>query len=55
MSEFQPGKPQDEYKVPGTQIITLVKKPVEKPQKAQFFPRIKISPVDKIIKESNEN
>lgn len=51
LSKFEPGKPQDEYKEPGTQIITLVQKPT---QKAVFIPRLKRNPVDEIVNEQNQ-
>lgn len=52
LSKYEPGKPQDEYKQPGTQIITLIKKP-EVTQKAIFIPRIPLRPIDQI--NSSEN
>lgn len=50
LSEYEAGTPRDESTNPGTQIITLIKKP-DSIQKAIFIPRIKVSPVDKITKE----
>lgn len=52
LSEYESGKPSDEYKQPGTQIVTLVKKP-ETTQKAVFIPRRKLSPIEE-INSSNE-
>lgn len=50
LSAYEAGKPQDEYKQAGTEIITLVKKPQNK-QKALFIPRIKEDPVKRLIEE----
>ena len=52
LSEFEPGQPNEEYKIPGTLISMIVKKPK---QEAKFFPRIVVSPADKIINEQNDN
>lgn len=54
LSEYQAGAPQDEYKEPGTQIVTLVKKPPQIKQDAMFIPRVRISPAEAIINESTE-
>lgn len=54
LSEYQAGKPTDEYKEPGTQIITLTKKPDQTKQEAKFFPRIRITAAEKIINEPTE-
>lgn len=48
LSEYEVGAPQDEYKIPGTQIITLVKKPK---QDAVFIPKVSIDPVKNITEE----
>lgn len=47
LSEYQAGAPQDEYKIPGTQIITLTKKP-ESHRSATFIPRTPTKPIDRI-------
>ncbi len=52
LSAYEPGQPQDEYKEPGTQLSMIVKKPEK--QKAQFIPRIKEKPIDKINSIANE-
>jgi hypothetical protein len=46
LSEFESGKPTDEYKIPGTEIVTLVKKP------AVFIPYQKRTPAEEIISET---
>ena len=48
LSEYEAGAPQDEYKQPGTQIVTLIKKPQPSQEKAMFIPRIKQSNIDKV-------
>lgn len=54
LSELEPGRPQDEYKKPGTQVVTLIKKPENK-QEASFIPRKKQSPIEKINSIGNES
>lgn len=54
LSEYQAGAPQDEYKTPGTQVITLIKKP-ETERKAIFIPRTPIKPIDRINNLENES
>lgn len=46
LSNYEPGQPQDEYKIPGTQIVTLVKK--QPPKSATFIPRKHQKPIDRI-------
>ena len=46
LSKYEAGKPTDEYKVPGTEIVTLVKRPTGK---AVFIPFNKVSPAEEII------
>lgn len=48
LSEYEAGAPQDEYKQPGTQIVTLIKKPQPSQGKVIFIPRIKERPIDKV-------
>ncbi len=52
LSEFEPHKPTEENKVPGTIVSMIMKRP---PQKAQFIPRIKEKPIDKITKIGESN
>lgn len=54
LSKYEPGKPTDEYRAPGTQIITLVQKP-EVTQQAVFIPRRKLSPIEEINNIGNES
>lgn len=55
LSELESGKPQDEYKEPGTELITLVKKPKTQKttQKAVFIPHIKLTPIQELNKDEN--
>lgn len=46
LSELESGQPTDEYKIPGTEIVTLVKKP------AVFIPYQKRTPAEEIINET---
>lgn len=45
LSEYAPGKPDEEYKTPGTLVSMIVKKP---DTKAIFIPRMKKDPVKSI-------
>jgi hypothetical protein len=54
LSRYEPGQPTDEYKIPGTEIVTLVKKPEPMNQKATFIPRNPIKPIDRINNIGNE-
>lgn len=48
LSEFEPRSLGSEPPKEGTQIVQLIKKPTEK---AQFIPRVKVSPVQAITEE----
>lgn len=50
LSQFESGQPTDEYKIPGTQIVTLIKKPESVRQSAVFIPRTKVSSIEQITK-----
>lgn len=51
LSEMEAGKPTDEYKVPGTEVITLVKKPE---QSGRFIPRVKEDSIKALVNEPPE-
>lgn len=47
LSAFEPGKPTDEYKTPGTEVSSLIKKP----QKASFVAFNRRDPVAEIVNQ----
>lgn len=52
LSELETGQPTDEYKIPGSEIVTLVKKPAII-EKARFIPFIKGDPVKDLVAEQS--
>lgn len=48
LSEFEPGKPTDEYKIPGTEVSMIIKKPK---QEGKFIPFVKEDPIKQLIEE----
>jgi len=49
LSEYEPRIVGSEPVISGTEVAQIIKRPEQ--QKAQFFPRIKVSPADAIINE----
>lgn len=49
LSEFQPGKPTDEYETPGSIVSMIVKKPER--HEGRFIPRIVKDPIKELVEQ----
>lgn len=50
LSEYVPGRPEEEYKTPGTVVANIIKKP----QPARFIAFVKEDPITKLVNETPE-